>query len=313
MSNAEFIRRATSKHGGRYSYALTNFTSTKKKVHVSCPTHGRFEQSASAHLYRGQGCPGCSEESNRGSAAEFIAHATALFGERFSYDKVTYVDSKTHVTITCSLHGDFEQSPNCHLRSVEACPPCGRASTGMVSRSTTERFIESAREVHGDRYDYSASEYTHVRGAVRILCHEHGEFSKLPVDHYAGSGCPACRETRGESAVRQVLEAEGIEFSSQWGHPTLRHIRPLRFDFAIPARMIAIEFDGGQHFAPVNFRGGMTDEQMSKTFEAVVLRDAIKTRWAKDNGWHLVRLSNTVGVRHALVCAGVLSADPKFV
>ena len=63
---------------------------------------------------------------------------------------------------------------------------------------TKEQFIEKAKEVHEDKYDYSKVEYIHNKTKIIISCPEHGEFSQKPNDHLNGHGCPECAsETRG--------------------------------------------------------------------------------------------------------------------
>ena len=57
---------------------------------------------------------------------------------------------------------------------------------------TTDLFIERARLVHGDRYDYSQVSYTRHKVKVPILCGEHGEFWQRPSSHLAGRGCAKC-------------------------------------------------------------------------------------------------------------------------
>lgn len=56
----------------------------------------------------------------------------------------------------------------------------------------TEEFIEKARKVHGDKYDYSKVEYINNSTKVCICCPEHGEFFPTPNNHLRGSGCPKC-------------------------------------------------------------------------------------------------------------------------
>lgn len=63
----------------------------------------------------------------------------------------------------------------------------------MGKRLTTEEFIEKAKKIHGDKYDYSKVEYINGATKVCIICPVHGEFWQLPRDHiYAPSGCPYC-------------------------------------------------------------------------------------------------------------------------
>ena len=57
---------------------------------------------------------------------------------------------------------------------------------------TTEVFITKAKEVHGDKYDYSNVEYVNTNVKVCIICPEHGEFCQSPHGHLSGRGCPKC-------------------------------------------------------------------------------------------------------------------------
>ncbi|MBQ5971356.1 MAG: hypothetical protein IJL45_02985 [Prevotella sp.] len=61
-----------------------------------------------------------------------------------------------------------------------------------MAKLTTEEFIKRAREVHGDRYDYSKVEYVNSKEKVTIICPEHGEFPQTPQKHLYGQGCPKC-------------------------------------------------------------------------------------------------------------------------
>ncbi len=62
----------------------------------------------------------------------------------------------------------------------------------IMTKLTTEEFIKKAREVHGDRYDYSKVEYVNKKTKVCIVCSEHGEFKQSPQKHLAGQGCIKC-------------------------------------------------------------------------------------------------------------------------
>ena len=58
---------------------------------------------------------------------------------------------------------------------------------------TTEEFIQKAKAVHGDKYDYSKVEYVNIKTKVCITCSEHGDFWQSPEKHLKGQGCPKCR------------------------------------------------------------------------------------------------------------------------
>lgn len=57
-------------------------------------------------------------------------------------------------------------------------------------RLTQDEFIERARSVHGNKYDYSKVEYKGKEQKVLIICPEHGEFWQLAGNHLTGRGCP---------------------------------------------------------------------------------------------------------------------------
>ena len=61
-----------------------------------------------------------------------------------------------------------------------------------MAKLTTEEFIKKAREVHGDKYDYSKVEYVKSSTKVCIICKQHGVFLQSPKQHLSGQGCPIC-------------------------------------------------------------------------------------------------------------------------
>ena len=63
----------------------------------------------------------------------------------------------------------------------------------MGKKLTTEEFIKKAKEIHGEKYDYSKVEYKDAYTKVIILCKEHGEFAQTPHNHIScKAGCPKC-------------------------------------------------------------------------------------------------------------------------
>ena len=71
----------------------------------------------------------------------------------------------------------------------------------MVAKLTTELFVSKARDIHGDKYDYSLVNYTTNKARVKINCPVHGEYEQEPRNHLNGNGCPKCgRESKAKSA-----------------------------------------------------------------------------------------------------------------
>ena len=59
-----------------------------------------------------------------------------------------------------------------------------------MKRLTTTEFIEKARVIHGDKFDYELAEYKGTDIKIKIKCKEHGIFEQTPNSHLNGSGCP---------------------------------------------------------------------------------------------------------------------------
>ena len=75
-----------------------------------------------------------------------------------------------------------------HIHNNRGCRYCSHRSYAY----TTKEFISKAKEVHGDKYDYSKVEYVNKLTPVCIICPTHGEFWKRPEHFLRGQGCPKC-------------------------------------------------------------------------------------------------------------------------
>ena len=64
-----------------------------------------------------------------------------------------------------------------------------------MEKTKNEIFIEKAKKVHGDKYDYSKVEYVNAKTKVCIICPKHGEFWQTPNTHLSGKGCIHCGNT----------------------------------------------------------------------------------------------------------------------
>lgn len=125
---------------------------------------------------------------------EFIERAKKIHGNKYDYSKTKYVDCYTKVCIICNKHGEFWQLPNVHLKG-SGCKECGLEAIKSKNRKknyTLDNFIKDAKNIHGDKYDYSKVEYVDKKTNVCIICPKHGEFWQKPYAHLKGSGCLKC-------------------------------------------------------------------------------------------------------------------------
>lgn len=127
----------------------------------------------------------------RKTTEEFINDAIKIHENRYDYSLVNYVGYFGNVRIICDKHGIFKQSPANHLKG-KGCPICGSKKQRESKRSTIKKFIKGAINVHGNKYDYSKSNYIDAHTKIKIMCPEHGLFEQIPNNHLCGKGCVKC-------------------------------------------------------------------------------------------------------------------------
>ena len=75
-----------------------------------------------------------------------------------------------------------------------------------MAKLTTEEFINKAKAVHGERYDYSKVEYVDNKTKVCIICPIHGVFYQRPLDHLHGHECSECGKKKNIESRRKTIE-----------------------------------------------------------------------------------------------------------
>lgn len=136
---------------------------------------------------------------------EFLRQANEIHGNRYDYTKMNFINGTTKICIICPEHGEFWQTPCNHL-SGSRCPTCGKISRSKKNRITKDEFIKRAKDIHGNKYDYSKMEYIDYNTPVCIICPEHGEFWQKPKNHSNGYGCKKCGIELNASKLRSNTE-----------------------------------------------------------------------------------------------------------
>src|SRR5690606_32664780 len=125
--------------------------------------------------------------------------AISYHNNRYDYSLSQYLNKRTKIKIICKKHGEFEQLPLHHIKG-SGCPKCAGKN------KTTSIFIDEAKSIHGDRYDYSLTKYTSRDKKVKIICNKHGVFEQIAYDHLFGYNCPKCN-TRGKNTENFINRA----------------------------------------------------------------------------------------------------------
>jgi hypothetical protein len=190
LKTINFRENAKQIHDNKYGYELAIYTTAHAKIKITCPIHGLFEQRAYSHL-AGQGCRECSR-TKKLTTESFIQKAKETHGDKYDYSLVEYITAHNKVQIKCLKHNTtFQQKPFAHIRG-NRCPMCAKESCAEQLKKTQDSFISEAKEMHGNKYDYSAVEYKNSTTKVKIICKLHDDFLQIPGDHLSGKGCKKC-------------------------------------------------------------------------------------------------------------------------
>ena len=279
MNTKEFIERSQVLHNNRYDYSLVEYKNSKTKVKIICKEHGIFEQRPNCHLNL-KGCIICS--GNKKKTTEiFINECIKIHGNNYDYSLVDYKNNNTKIKIICKEHGVFEQLPKSHIRNI-GCWKCKNNYPKDISS-----FIDIANIIHNNRYNYSKSVYKNALYKIEIICNKHGSFFQSPNKHITlKQGCPKCKRSKGVDKICSILDNFNIKYENEKSiiGCVSKNNKLLHFDILINNNIV-IEYDGEQHFIPIEKWGG------EKNLKNIKERDLIKDNFCKENNIKIFRIS----------------------
>lgn len=254
---------------------ISTYKSDRDKVKCKCKLCNYEWEDSATHLKQGRGCGNCKRLKKREENAQnFFLTSSLVHNNKYDYSKFVYVDSQTKGIIICPEHGEFLQIPNSHIKG-RGCPKCA----GNNWKRTSSEFIEKAQKLHGNDYDYSEVDYRTCKDKVLIICNKCGQrFLQTPDGHLQGKGCSNCKlqsQTKVYNKLKQSFPSEEILF--EVGSRTIPWLKAQRFDIYFPKYNIAVEYNGEQHYVPVEHFGGQIGlEQTQK-------RDLLKREKCNEN------------------------------
>lgn len=202
-----------------------------------------------------------------------------VLGERFE-------DGKSLLKCECLIDGYIWESLWNNLSHGQGCPECKNRNTGDRCRLTLDEVKEEIYNINpnikilSDKY-----ESTHTK--MKCKCLKCGyEWETIRSILRQGCGCPRCNNSKGEKAISVYLEDSNIRYIQEYSFKDLLSVNDvlLRFDFYLPKHNICIEYDGIQHFEPVDFFGG--EEQFNNQKH----NDKLKNTYCRNNNIGLLRI-----------------------
>lgn len=224
----DFVSKAKSLHGDKYTYKLEDYISSRDEMDIFCNKHQEyFPQRPSAHL-QGQGCPACGRESFSEkmslSLEEFIQKCIEAHGDvDYDYSITNYTSNKTDCLFRCKTHGVFETPPSSFING-NGCPECYE---GKRRESLKDELIRkvSSNPLYS-HLDLSNVIYVNNKTPVDVLCKEHNQpFKVTPnklLDNTREVGCKVCGKLRwnrwslkGLLKIPNIKNTEGYLYSGK--------------------------------------------------------------------------------------------------
>jgi hypothetical protein len=270
MTKEEFLNRARNTHGYKYKYIdISDKITLRDNIKIKFGD-SIYTQNVNKHL-SGK-CP--EKKTPKKTTQEFVEESKKIWGDRFEYNETEYFGSLKKVKFFDKKRGVFiEQIASLHLQGFES------------KSMNQEEFIEKSKLISDFLYSYEKCYYTNKTSKIKLSCPIHGDFEVNPFLHLNnGMSCKNCEEHEFNKKVFKFLDKHGFNFERQKIFTDCRNIFELPFDFYIPSKRTCIEFDGIQHFQPVDHFGGL------KTYEQLKINDKIKNEYCENNYINLIRI-----------------------
>lgn len=161
----------------------------------------------------------------------------------------------------------------------------------MVKRKTNEEFVKEVYDLVGEEYVF-LKEYHSAHTLINCVHNTCSHEWQISPSHFLQGGrCPKCTKnvSQGEQLIERVLDSENIKYYKQHTFSDCRNKHVLQFDFYLFEYSFLIEYDGKQHFEPVDF-AGKGEVWAKERFEYIKQNDNIKNQYCKDNNIHLLRI-----------------------
>lgn len=195
-----------------------------------------------------------------------------------------YINCKTKIMHKCLVHDyEWETTPS-DVLSGKMCPMCRGEKIRNKLVKSCEEYISEVSTINKDII--VLGQYVNARTKIKHKCLVCGlEWDAIPDDILHGGGCPHCNDKSiGEKMIAIWLDNNSIQYERQKAFDDCRYKKPLPFDFYLPNSNILIEYNGIQHYKPIEYFGG------KNKFESQIKRDNIKREYCKQNNIFLFEI-----------------------
>ena len=284
-----FLKNLKEKKNDEYEL-LGEFTKVRDKTKFRHKICGHEWETIPYTLLKSKstGCPNCQYKEKSKTTEEFINEVEEhTKGEYQLIEGQEYINNRHKLLfrhITCNT--EFKLRPYSIFVNTISCPTCAKKQRQGRRGKTTEEFKKELYKLRGSDFEL-VGEYKQAFEKVSIkhvICGN--TFFTRPYHALHDRHCPYSSSSLGEGIVRDYLEKNNIPYKQEYTFDDCLYVNKLRFDFAIidGDHLQLIEYDGEQHYKPIDYFGGQ------ETFNKQRQRDKVKNDYCKDKGISLLRI-----------------------
>lgn len=265
--------------------ALEKYINANIPIKHKCLIHNYEWFTTPSRALKGVGCKECQRiklsKGNLKTNEEFLAELKNIHPNIIPLEE--YVGASTIMKFKCNIDGyEWSTSPSSVLN--HNCPKCSKRA-----KPTVEELNYKVKELNP--YITVIGEYVNAHTPIKVKCDvDNFEWEMIPDVLLRGVKCPICgTKSLGEINIIHYLNEHNIEYKYQKTFKDCKYIKPLHFDFYLPKYNMCIEYDGIQHYKPIDF-ANKGEDWAEEMFNKNLMKDTIKDQYCKDNGITLVRI-----------------------
>lgn len=274
---------------------IEEYINARTPIEHKCKIDGYRWKATPVSVLRGNGCAKCAGNAKRTTEA----YTTELAQVNPNVVVLgVYVNALTPILHRCIIDGHEWTATPSNLLGGQGCPKC---ATRLLSQQFSKQHEQYVQEVVVVNPDIEVvGTYVNSHTAILHRCKNDGhEWMARPSNILSGKGCPKCKESQGEKQVCEWLRVHGFECKYQHSLEGCVDKKFLPFDFYIPQYNICIEYDGIQHYEPVDFAGKGKEWALNR-FNTTQHHDRIKTEYCHNNNIPLLRIPYYANVEDEL-------------
>ena len=279
-TNEQFKQQVYDLVGDEYTF-INSYVNAVTKLKVKHNKCGNTYKVRPNDFLNGRRCPYCFGTPKK-TDTQFKQEIYNLVGDEYTFLDL-YVNTRTKLRVKHNKCGHvYRVKPDSFLHG-KRCRYCC-----IYTGKTNIQFQQEVYDLVGDEYTFLDT-YNNAKTKLRVKHNKCGHvYGVRPTDFFShNSRCPYCNSSKGETIISKILNTLNIKYEPQKTFDDLQDKSYLSYDFYIPDQNILIEYQGIQHYEPVDCFGG------GSKFKKQQKHDKIKLDYAKSKGYKLIAVPYT--------------------